>query len=220
LARDEGATTGATPESRAPQPSPEASPLRVCQPAAGSAGQQGSGVQPNPAKESDACNVIRNRIGQFDVGTVGGPGNPFGRHVARNRKIFLSAFSDEQVQALVGKLIAMAMEGDLGALKLIFQYLIGKPVPAPNPDRVNHEEWELRRQQPHMEEVAMQAQSQLPHLAVLAMQRVVDEEKVGKLHEQFRNGAATAKAAQAKQAARDARRARRKEERRRRKQGG
>jgi hypothetical protein len=66
----------------------------------------------------------------------------------------------------------------------------------------------------------VQAQSQLPHPAVLAMQRVVDEEKVGKLHEQFRNGAVAAKAAQAKQAAREERRERRKEERRRRRQGG
>jgi hypothetical protein len=140
--------------------------------------------------------------------------------VARNRKIFLSAFSDKQVMALVEKLIEMAMEGDLSAMKLILQYLIGKPQPAPNPDRVNHEEWEMRRQQPHLEEVAIQTQSQLPHPAVLLMQRAVDEGKVEKLEAQFRSSIAARKEADARQKARAERRARRKEERRRRKQGG
>jgi hypothetical protein len=63
--------------------------------------------------------VVRDWLGRYDVGTVGGPGNPFGRHVARNRKIFLAAFSEEQVMALVQKLFAMAMDGDLGAMKII-----------------------------------------------------------------------------------------------------
>jgi hypothetical protein len=182
--------------------------------------EQGSGVQLNPTDETDSRSVIRNRIGQYDIGTVGGPGNPFGRHVARNRQLLFAYFTEDKLLAIFKKVETMATEGNVGAQRLLMQYLIGKPQPAPNPDRVNHEEWELRREQPHMEEVAMQAHSQLPHAAVLVMQRVADEAKLEKLEAEFRNGAIAAKAAAAKQAARAERRQQRKEERRRRRQGG
>jgi hypothetical protein len=78
----------------------------------------------------------------------------------------------------------------------------------------------MRREQPHLEEVAMQTQSQLPHPAVLAMQRAVDEGKIEKLRHQFVRSITARNEADARQAARAERRARRKEERRRRKQGG
>jgi hypothetical protein len=172
------------------------------------------------AGDGDERQARRDRLGRFETGTVGGPGNPFGRQVARNRRILLAAFTDERVEALVDKLFEMALEGDLGAIKILLQYLVGKPLPAVNPDRVNHEEWEMRREQPHVEEVAMHTQSQLPHPVVLLMQRFGDEGKLRKLQEQFGRSIAARNEADAKQAARAARRARRKDERRRRKHGG
>src|SRR5689334_6966599 len=64
LAQDGGNSAGAATESRGPAPSPEANPRAV-------------GVSPK-----NDYNVIRDRLGRFQVDNPGGPGNPFGRHVA------------------------------------------------------------------------------------------------------------------------------------------
>jgi hypothetical protein len=159
-------------------------------------------------------------MGRFQVDNPGGPGNPFGRHVARNRQLMLAYFTQEKVLALFDKLESMAAAGNVAAHNTLLKYLIGKPVAAPNPDRVNHEEWEMRREQPHVEEVCGHTQSQMPHQAVLVTQRVVDMSKTEKYHDRILGGIKEREAIEANQAARAERRARRKEERRRRRAGG
>jgi hypothetical protein len=159
-------------------------------------------------------------MARLDVDNLGGPGNPFGRHVARNRQLMHAYFTPQKILALFGKLESMAMEGKVGAHRTLLQYLVGKPVPAVNPDRVNHEEWEMRREQPDVEEVAVHTQRQMPHGAALLMQRAVDVSKVEKLHHQFQSGIAKREEEEAKQKVRAKRRVQRKEERRCRRQGG
>jgi hypothetical protein len=159
-------------------------------------------------------------MGRFDVGNPGGPGNPFGRHIARNRKLLFAYFTDEKKLALFAKLEAMALAGNVAAHNTLLKFLVGKPVDAVNPDRVDHEEWELRCEQPHAEEVAVQTQAAVPHVAALVMQRGVDVAKPQKLQQQFDSAVAKDEADAAEAAARADRRARRKEERRRRRQGG
>jgi hypothetical protein len=204
LARDGGDTAGGRVESRAPERGAEAR----------------SKAAEKAAKRDDPKQDIRDRMARFDVGIPGGPGNPFGRHIAHNRQLMHAYFTTDKVLALFGKLESMAMEGKVGAHRTLLQYLVGKPLPAVNPDRVNHEEWEMRRELPHPEEVEMQTQASVPHVAALIMQREVDVAKIQRLERQFSDGIAKREAEEAKQAARAERRARRKEERRRRRAGG
>jgi hypothetical protein len=159
-------------------------------------------------------------MGRFQVDNPGGPGNPFGRHVARIRQLLFAYFTEEKVLALFGKLESMAMEGNVAASNTLMKYLVGKPAPVVNPDRVNHEEWELRREHPRHEEVVGHMQNQLHHGAVIETQRLFDVAKEQGYTSQIMRGVDASRARAEKQIAREKRRAERKEERRRRRQGG
>src|SRR5262249_7762767 len=73
--------------------------------------------------------------GRFAAGNKGGPGNPFAREVAAVRKTLLERLTQEKRDAVADELIALAMEGNLQAIKLLYAYTIGKPTPAPDPDQ-------------------------------------------------------------------------------------
>lgn len=75
--------------------------------------------------------------GKFLPGNAGGTGNPFARQVARFRSQILQRVSEEQFDELIDKLVEVASQGDVAALKLLFSYLAGKPTPPPvEPDEV------------------------------------------------------------------------------------
>jgi hypothetical protein len=82
----------------------------------------------------------RESNGQFEAGNKGGPGNPFARHSARLRKMLLETVTDDDMRAVFGKLIELARGGDLGAIKLLLAYAIGKPAEAVDPDTVDLKE--------------------------------------------------------------------------------
>ena len=192
-------------------------------PAQGNGSANGNGrerASAVPPGDDESIKALKERMATLDVDNLGGPGNPFGRRVAHNRKLMHAYFTTEKVLALFGKLESMAMGGNVGASNTLMKYLVGKPLPAVNPDRVNHEEWEMRREQPHLEEVAVQTEQHIPHQAAIVMQRAVDVSKVETLHQQFESGIARRQKVEAKQKARAERRAQRKEERRRRRAGG
>jgi len=46
---------------------------------------------------------------------------------------------------VAGKLIALAKDGSVQAAKLLLSYVIGKPQPAPEPDRLDADEWQSTR---------------------------------------------------------------------------
>ncbi len=80
----------------------------------------------------------RDASGRF---TKGGPGNPFARRVSRLRSLIVQELTDDDLQAIVRKLVADAREGDLPAAKLLLTYAIGKPTePVCEPDRVEAHE--------------------------------------------------------------------------------
>lgn len=85
----------------------------------------------------------RDSRGRFAKGNSGGPGNPFGRQVATLRKVLLSCVSEEDMAAIGNKLVEMAKNGNIQAIKLLFSYTLGKPTEGVQPDRVDMEEWEL-----------------------------------------------------------------------------
>jgi hypothetical protein len=102
---------------------------------------QGVHTLEKPA-ENMTGNDGRNANGTFAKGNCFGPGNPHARACARMLAIFRNAISDEEMHRLFRKLFEMAETGDMGAAKLILSYKIGKPLPVPNPDSIDRDEWE------------------------------------------------------------------------------
>ncbi len=78
--------------------------------------------------------------GRFPAGNAGGPGNPFARRVASLRTILLECVSDEEMRHIAGQLVVMAKAGDLAAIKLLFQYVLGKPAATVDPDTLDQQE--------------------------------------------------------------------------------
>jgi hypothetical protein len=84
----------------------------------------------------------RDAHGRFTKGNPGGPGNPFARQVAELRKRLLDRLTGEDLDGIADKLIALAKEGDVPAIKLLFCYTLGKPADAVQPDQLDMEEWD------------------------------------------------------------------------------
>src|SRR5207244_13650795 len=83
----------------------------------------------------------RDAKGRFAKGNAGGPGNPFARKVAQLRAALVNFVTEDDLKHIVFKLMMLAEGGNLEAVKLLFQYVIGKPAAAVDPDRLDVEEW-------------------------------------------------------------------------------
>ena len=68
--------------------------------------------------------------GRFAPGNPGGPGNPLGSRVAALRAMLLDAVSPDDLRAIVATLVAQAKQGDLAAIRELFDRLLGKPTAA------------------------------------------------------------------------------------------
>jgi hypothetical protein len=95
-------------------------------------------------------NPQRDASGRFKAGNRGGPGNPFARQVAALRQAMLQRVTGEDLQRIMGKLLELAEAGNIQAIKLVLAYTIGKPQPAPNPDRMDADEWNVYTEQAPM----------------------------------------------------------------------
>jgi len=84
--------------------------------------------------------------GRFTHGNPGGPGNPYNRQVAALRKQLLDAMTPAVFQQAAEALVIQACSGNVAALKLLFQYTLGKPLEAVHPDRVALDEVDLLRE--------------------------------------------------------------------------
>lgn len=85
----------------------------------------------------------RDTSGRFTKGNPGGPGNPFARRVSQLRSLVVEVLTDEDLRAIVDKMIDDAKNGDKAAVKLLLSYAIGKPtVPVCQPDHVDTHELE------------------------------------------------------------------------------
>ncbi len=90
----------------------------------------------------------RDKNGRFLAGNIGGPGNPFTRRTAQLRRAFCEAVSEQEITALARVLFDQAKGGDVAAAKLLFAYVIGKPVDAVDPDTLDVQEWRNFQQVP------------------------------------------------------------------------
>ncbi|MFO0846448.1 MAG: hypothetical protein U0797_29445 [Gemmataceae bacterium] len=114
----------------------------------------------------------RDSNGRFAKGNAGGPGNPFARRVAQMRSLALEKVTDDDLAAILKKMVELAKEGDIPAAKLVLQYTLGKPVSQPHPDRIDRDEmqaWLANCLQPG-DRYALAA---APLEVVLAMARVM-----------------------------------------------
>src|SRR5258707_11370129 len=80
--------------------------------------------------------------GRFAKDNPGGPGNPHARHCARMLALLRASISDQEMVAIIRMLVEKARAGDVSAAKLLMNYKLGKPGPAPNPDEMERDEWE------------------------------------------------------------------------------
>jgi hypothetical protein len=85
--------------------------------------------------------------GQFTKGNKGGPGNPFARQVAWLRASLVNSGTREEVISVGKVLHEKALGGDVHAIKLYFQYMLGKPAETVDPDRLAFDEWRKLKEQ-------------------------------------------------------------------------
>src|SRR5947199_9441082 len=97
--------------------------------------------------ESGESDSGRDGRGRFRKGNKGGPGNPFNRQVARMRQVLLESVSEDDLRAIVAEVVDQAKDGDLGAAKLVLAYVVGRPVPAVDPDRLDIEEIQVYQEE-------------------------------------------------------------------------
>ena len=79
------------------------------------------------APSTNGSNGNRESNGRFAKGNPGGPGNPHARKVARLRSLILESVTEDDLRAIVAVLVKRAREGDLAAIRELFNRLIGSP---------------------------------------------------------------------------------------------
>ena len=120
----------------------------------GTVGTRGARTDDPASRAASAAGAERGVDGRFLTGNRVGPGNPYARQVAALRQEALNRCPPERYGQLVETYLRLAEEGDLEAAKFIFPYLVGKPKPASDPDRLDMEEFQGYRETANwMEEV-------------------------------------------------------------------
>jgi hypothetical protein len=121
------------------------------------------------APATPAAQDERGADGRFKTGNVAASRNPFHRATAERRKALLAAVTDEDVAAVARKLRDQALAGDVAAAKVLLQYVVGKPHPAPDPDRTDAAELALMREWPCVLSIYDAVAPVSPALAVEAL---------------------------------------------------
>jgi hypothetical protein len=119
----------------------------------------------------------RDSKGRFTAGNPGGPGNPFARRVAQLRSVMLQCITDEDMQAITHAVLLKARNGDLQAVKLMYQYGIGKASDAVNPDTLDIDEYkQIYEPQKDIMEDVMQTMHTIPPGALTPVVRAMNKE--------------------------------------------
>jgi hypothetical protein len=98
------------------------------------------------------------------------PGNRFNRQVSELRQAMVSAVSPKDMKQITEMLIFHAQAGDLRAIKMVYQWVLGKPARMPEPDRQDLEEWHQEQCRPSREEVES-VRARVPVATALAVTR-------------------------------------------------
>jgi hypothetical protein len=114
----------------------------------------------------------RDARGRFAAGNKFGPGNPFARKVAALRTALIETVTEEDMRFIAEQLVVTARLGDMAAIKLLFQYVLGKPAAAVDPDTLGHQELDLYWRGPSPDAVQELACERLPADAVADVLRI------------------------------------------------
>jgi hypothetical protein len=114
----------------------------------------------------------RDAQGRFTKGNKGGPGNPFARKVAELRRTLVNFVTEDDMKHVAFVLKEKAMGGDLAAIKLLFQYVLGKPTQTVDPDRLDVDEWQKLQEQSRPPEEATKVLGGLPAQTVCEVTKV------------------------------------------------
>jgi hypothetical protein len=135
--------------------------------------QASTGAERLQSDEAQATmNSGRDTRGRFARGNVGGPGNPFARRVAELRMVLVETVTDDELRIVAGQLMVKAKFGELAAIKLLFQYVLGKPAATVDPDTLDLDELDLYRRAPTPEQFREASNERLPADAVADVLRV------------------------------------------------
>jgi hypothetical protein len=117
-----------------------------------------NGLKPSPSATvsngAAETNGHDKKTGRFAPGNQCGRGNPHARRQAALRAVLFDAVGEDRLRGIATRLATLAENGDMEACKLLFAYLLGKPGAAPDPDRLDLEEWKLADAQPTVHELA------------------------------------------------------------------
>jgi hypothetical protein len=89
-----------------------------------------------PAKDRD-------QVGRFAPGNRIGRGNPHARRLAALRTAMFEVVDADKLRALAERMYVAAVGGDWAAAQLLLSYCLGRPYKAPDPDRLDLDEWQL-----------------------------------------------------------------------------
>jgi hypothetical protein len=114
----------------------------------------------------------RDLEGRFAAGNKCGPGNPFARKVAQLRTALVNFVTEEDMKHLAFVLKMRAEGGDMQAMKLLFQYVLGKPAATVDPDRLDVDEWQKMQEKSRPPEEATKVLAGLPAQTVCEVTNV------------------------------------------------
>ena len=87
-------------------------------------------MKDNPSPKGGNGQDKRDDKGRFAPGHCGGPGNPHAQRVAKLRSALLEAVSEEMIASIIGRLVEMALGGNIIAAREILDRCLGKPLEA------------------------------------------------------------------------------------------
>jgi hypothetical protein len=114
----------------------------------------------------------RDARGRFAKGNKGGPGNPFARKVAELRAALVNFVTEDDMKHLCFVLKMRAEGGDMQAMKLLFQYVLGKPGETVDPDRLDVDEWQKMQERSRPPEEATKVLGGLPAQTVCEVAKI------------------------------------------------
>jgi len=82
------------------------------------------------AESSTSGSGGRDRMGKFAPGNAFSKGNPHARRVAALRSALLDAVSEDDMRAVIAKVVEHAKQGDVMAARVLFERVLGKPTEA------------------------------------------------------------------------------------------
>ena len=101
----------------------------------------------NESPSPNGGNGDRDGRGRFAKGNPGGPGNPLAQRVGQLRAAMLTAVTTEDVRAVAEKLVELAKDGNVPAIRELFERTLGKPQEADLIERIEQLEALLAQEQ-------------------------------------------------------------------------